>query len=162
MLSGYWLFPPEIPSWPPVSSCCPAEVKATVLMVSLGSAVWTSLTEGLGASRLTKSTDLLGSVMKNCWHLVISLLRPCNGEYDWCPASSLLITHLNILPLTLVVKNMSHVFTEDSLPARTSVNSSIGDSNWPGRVTDGHLQVLIAGFHIVSSNAMSHDFSQMA
>ena len=47
-------------------SSVPAEVKETFLMLSLGSAVCTWLVEDVGSSRLTKSTERLGSVMKYC------------------------------------------------------------------------------------------------
>ena len=78
---------------------------------------------------------------------------------------------LDVLPLRLVIQDVSHVFGEDPLSARPSVNAGIGHTDRPGGVTlgletlyldfgigiirqsvvtYGHLEVLVVGVYVVS------------
>ena len=51
------------------------------------------------------------------------------------------LDRLDILPLALVVQNVSHVLRVDLLLRRARVDAVVGDAERPRRVTDGELRV---------------------
>ena len=66
-------------------------------------------------------------------------------------------TDLDILPLALVVEDVSHVFTEYSLSPRSSVDTGVCHPDRPRSVADGHLHVpLVAGDVVALEGLLDH------
>lgn len=64
--------------------------------------------------------------------------------------------YLYVFPLGLIVEHVGHVLGEDLLAARARVDANHGDSNGPGSVPNGHLQVGIVGLGREGQHSASH------
>jgi len=64
----------------------------------------------------------------------IEIYTPSMGD-------NLRASHLDVFSLRFIVENVGDMFGENLLSPSTSVDSHHGHTDWPGSITNGHLQV---------------------
>ena len=87
--------------------------------------------------------DVLHHPARVCWEVLLVL---CHQSFQT----------LDPPPLALIVEHMRHMFAENPLPPRPGVDACIRHADGPGRVSDGHLHVLLVGQDVVLVHDVLH------